>query len=99
MGHEANFPAYLPTADVWHQSVANASIFANDPFPVMKQAAQDLDPTYSYVRFDDRTIFETSVVTPVLTSGASVVSKLPDYQAQLIALAQSVGYQTTTTAP
>jgi multiple sugar transport system substrate-binding protein len=99
LGHEANFPAYLPTADIWHQSIASDPIFASDPYPVLKQAATELDPTYSYVRFDDRTIFGTSVVTPVITAGATVSSKLSAYQAQLVALAQSVGYQVTNTAP
>ena len=69
------------------------------PFPVYQQAAADLDPTYSYVRFDDRTIFGTSVVTPVVTTGETVASKIGDYQQQLIALAQAEGYQTTNTAP
>jgi ABC-type glycerol-3-phosphate transport system substrate-binding protein len=99
LGHEANFPAYLPTADVWHQNIANEPIFASDPYPVLKQAATELDPTYSYVRFDDRTIFGTTVTTPVITTGATVASKLSDYQKQLIALAESQGYQVSTTAP
>lgn len=99
LGHEANFPAYLPTADIWHQSVATDPIFASDPYPVLKQAAQELDPTYSYVRFDDRTIFGTTVTTPVITTGATVASKLSDYQKALTDLANSVGYQVTNTAP
>ncbi len=99
LGTQANFPAYIPTAKVWHQSVASDPIFTSDPFPVLQQAALDLDPDYSYVRFDDLTPFETTVVTPVIASGKTVASTLPAYQAQLISLAQSVGYQTTTTAP
>lgn len=97
LGHAANFPAYLPTADIWTQTISNDPLFASDPYPVLKQAAQELDPTYSYVRFDDRTIFGQTVVTPVLTSGATISSKLADYQAQLVALAQAQGYQVTTT--
>lgn len=99
LGHSPNFPAYLPTADVWAQTISNDPLFATDPYPVLKQAAQELDPTYSYVRFDDRTIFGQTVVTPVLTSGATIASKLPDYQTQLTALAQAQGYQISTTAP
>jgi multiple sugar transport system substrate-binding protein len=99
LGKADNFPAYLPTADVWASTISSDPIFASDPYPVYKQAAQDLDPTYSYVRFDDRTIFGTSVTTPVITNGATVASKLPDYQKQLTALAEAQGYQVTTTAP
>jgi ABC-type glycerol-3-phosphate transport system substrate-binding protein len=99
LGHAANFPAYLPTADVWSQTISSDPLFASNPYPVLKQAATEIDPTYSYVRFDDRTIFGTTVVTPVITSRATVSSKLPDYQAQLTALAQAQGYQITTTAP
>jgi ABC-type glycerol-3-phosphate transport system substrate-binding protein len=99
LGHAANFPAYLPVANVWAQTVASDPIFASDPYPVLKQAATEIDPTYSYVRFDDRTIFGTSVVTPVITSGATVLSKLPSYQSQLTALAEAQGYQVSNTAP
>ena len=99
LGHAANFPAYLPTADVWSQTISNDPLFASDPYSVLKQAAQELDPMYSYVRFDDRTVFGQTVVTPVLTSGARISSKLADYQTQLVALAQAQGYQVTTTGP
>lgn len=99
LGHEANYPAYRPTADMWGQGLASDPIYASNPYPVFKQAASELDPTYNYVRFDDRTIFGTTVTTPVITQGKTVTATLPDYQTQLIALAQSVGYQTTTTAP
>ncbi len=99
LGHAENFPAYLPTADVWAQTIGSDPIFASDPYPVYKQAAQEFDPKYQYVRFDDRTIFGTTVVTPVLTKGGTVESKLSDYQTQLTALAVSVGYNVTNSPP
>jgi ABC-type glycerol-3-phosphate transport system substrate-binding protein len=100
LGHEANYPAYRPTAEIWHQSITSDPIYASDPFPVFKQAAAELDSTYSYVRFDDRTIFGTTVTTPVVTgTGVTVASKIGDYQKQLIALAEAQGYQINTTAP
>jgi ABC-type glycerol-3-phosphate transport system substrate-binding protein len=99
LGSAANYPAYKPTAQIWGKGLATDPIYASDPFSVYQQAAADLDPTYSYVRFDDRTIFGSSVVTPVVTTGATVTSKVGDYQTQLIALAEAQGYQVTNTAP
>jgi len=41
---DADYPAYKPVADVWKASLANDPIYASDPFPVLQQAAAELDP-------------------------------------------------------
>ncbi len=93
LGHAANYPAYKPVADVWKVSLASDPIYANNPYPVLQAAAQDLDPQWSYVRFDDTTAFGSTVVTPVLTGGGTVASKLAAYQQALEQLAESQGYE------
>lgn len=93
LGHAANFPAYKPVADVWKVTLNNDPIYVSNPYSVLQQAAQELDPQWSYVRFDDRTVFGTAVVTPVLTSGGTVASKLAAYQQALEQLAQDQGYE------
>jgi hypothetical protein len=93
LAHAATFPAYKPVAEVWKASLASDPIYASNPYAVLQQAAQELDPQWSYVRFDDRTAFGTAVVTPILTSGGTVASKLAAYQQALEQLAQSQGYE------
>lgn len=93
LGHAANYPAYKPVADVWKATLASDPIYASNPYLVLQQAALELDPQWSYVRFDDRTVFGTTVVTPVLTGGGTVASKLAAYQQALEQLAQSQGYE------
>lgn len=99
LGASANYPAYKPTATIWENTLSSDAYYTTNPFPVFQQAASEFDPKYQYVRFDDRTIFGTSVVTPVLTNGKTVAGTLKDYQDQLTALAQSVGYDVKNTSP
>jgi ABC-type glycerol-3-phosphate transport system substrate-binding protein len=99
LGASANYPAYIPTAKIWAASMDSDKYYTTNPFTVMQTSASEFDPKYQYVRFDDRTIFGTSVVTPVLTNHKTVAGTLKDYQDQLTALASSVGYDVKNSSP
>ncbi len=85
------FPAYLPAADAWEQTISSDPFYASNPYPVLKQAASLIDPKWGSVRFDTDTTFGTVVIAGI-THGKSVADTLNDYQSQLDQLAQASGY-------
>ena len=91
-GSAPTFPAYLPAADVWRKTIASNKVYAQDPFPVLKDAAGLIDSTWANVRYDKSGTFKTVVIGAV-QKGATVASALPELQTQLSALAQAQGYQ------
>lgn len=91
-GSAPTFPAFLPAADVWSTTVSGNPLYASDPFPVLKESSQLIDPLWANVRFDKNGAFNTVVIAAV-TEGQTVASALPELQNQLSALAQASGYQ------
>ncbi len=85
------FPAYLPDADLWSSTIDKDNYYAENPYPVLKQAAGMIDPSYGSIRYDAPTAFNTAVIAPV-THGKTVASTLGDFQSQLGHLAQASGY-------
>jgi maltose-binding protein MalE len=47
-----NFPAYKPIQSLWQQAVSSNPLFANDPFPIMQAAADEISPLDNWPRFD-----------------------------------------------
>ena len=47
-----NFPAYKPIQSLWQQAVSGNALFANDPFPVMQAAADQISSLDNWPRFD-----------------------------------------------
>ncbi|NJM06107.1 extracellular solute-binding protein [Candidatus Gracilibacteria bacterium] len=91
-GTAPTFPAFLPAADAWSKTVSGNSLYASDPFPVLKESSELIDPQWANVRFDKSSAFNTVVIAAV-TNGQTVASALPEFQSQLSALAQAAGYQ------
>lgn len=90
-GSAPTFPAYLPAAEVWSQTIANNPLYAEDPFPVLRDSSGLIDPLWANVRFNKNEAFNTATLAAVL-EGQSVVSTLPALQEQLSALAAAQGY-------
>jgi multiple sugar transport system substrate-binding protein len=94
-GTAPTFPAYLPAAEVWSQTISNSPLYATDPFPILNEAAGLIDPRWGNVRYNRQEAF-TSTVIPAIVEGNTVASALEAFQAQLVGLAQSQGYAVVT---
>ena len=92
------FPAYLPAADIWSETISSNPLYAFDPFPVMKDAASLIDPKWREGKFDYAEPFGTTVIETLL-AGGTVEEALPRYQDALVALAQAEGYDVITEGP
>lgn len=89
------YPAYRPAAEAWGKRLRSDAYFAKDPFPMLEQAADAIDPIWGSVRYDAETIFVDTVVSAV-NSGHSIESALPTFQSHLTDLAKDYGYRVVT---
>ena len=94
-GTGPTYPAYAPAATVWRKTIENNKLYAQDPFPVMEQAAALVDPLIISLRFDLLAPVKT-VVIPAITKGDTIESTLPELQKQLVAAAEAQGYTVVT---
>jgi ABC-type glycerol-3-phosphate transport system substrate-binding protein len=46
------FPAYLPVADKWAKTIQSNPLYANDPYPIFKDAVQYISPLDKQPRYD-----------------------------------------------
>lgn len=46
------FPAYLPVADKWAKTIQGNALYANDPYPIFKDAVQYISPLDKQPRYD-----------------------------------------------
>ncbi len=92
------FPAYLPAAEIWSETISTNALYAFDPFPVMKDAAGLIDSKWREGKFDYGEPFGTTVVETLL-SGGTIEEALPIYQDALVSLAEAEGYEVTTEGP
>lgn len=88
------YPAYGPAATAWGERLASDKFYAENPFPVLRTAADKINPAANPTRY--------SIVAPItattvaaIKSGKSIASALEDLQTQLSGLAQSTGYKVT----
>lgn len=89
------FPAYAPSAKEWRKTLDGNKLYAEDPYPVMEEAAAVMDPLIASLRFDPRDQIK-AVVVPAITKGETIESTLPELQKQLVAAAEAQGYQVVT---
>lgn len=87
-----NFPAYKPIQSLFQTQVSGNAIFANDPFPVMQEAAGVITPLDKWPRFDLIGPL-TEVVKGAYQDGATIESVLPQVNDKLKPLAETEGYQ------
>ncbi|HUH97793.1 MAG TPA: extracellular solute-binding protein [Anaerolineales bacterium] len=90
-----NFPAYKPIQPLWQQAVSSNPLFANDPFPIMQAAADEISPLDNWPRFDlisPLTQFAQDTYQKKLT----VTANLPEIPTLFTPLAQAQGYDVVT---
>jgi ABC-type glycerol-3-phosphate transport system substrate-binding protein len=86
-----NFPAYRPIQALFQTQVSSNAIFANDPFPVMQEAAGNLTPLDKWPRFDLISPL-SQVVKGAYQDKATIESVLSKVFDLLSPLAQTEGY-------
>ncbi len=87
-----NFPAYKPLMPLWQKKVSSNPLFANDPFPVMAEAAGLISSLDKWPRFDLIVPLNT-VVKTAYKEKVSIESVLPKVAEAFIPLAEAEGYQ------
>jgi ABC-type glycerol-3-phosphate transport system substrate-binding protein len=87
-----NFPAYKPIQPLFQEQVSSNAIFANDPFPVMQEAAEIMTPLDKWPRFDLISPL-TEVVKGAYQSEATFESVLPQVAEKFTPLAEAQGYE------
>lgn len=93
-GTAPTLPAYLPAQETWGKTLASNKVYAEDPFPVLKESSTMIDPLWGNVRFatGKDTAFNTVVIAAV-TNGQTVESSLAEFQKQLTSVAEASGYK------
>ncbi len=86
-----NYPAYRPIMPLWQKQVSSDPLFAHDPYPVMKAAADLITPLDKWPRFDLIGPL-TQVVKEAQKNKATVESALPKVAEQFAPLAETAGY-------
>ena len=87
-----NWPAYKPNQALFQKQVSGNAIFANDPFPMMQEAASALGPLDKWPRFDMISPL-TEVVKGAYQENATMESVLPQVAEKFTPLAEAQGYQ------
>ena len=90
-----NWPAYRPNQALFQEQVSGNPIFANDPFPVMQEAAGQFGPLDKWPRFDMISPL-TEVVKGAYQSGETFESALPQVAEKFTPLAEAQGYEVVT---
>jgi ABC-type glycerol-3-phosphate transport system substrate-binding protein len=86
-----NYPAYKPIMDLWQKQVSSDPVFAADPYPAMKAAADVISPLDKWPRFDLIGPL-TQVVKDAQKNKTTVEASLPKVADQLAPLAEVQGY-------
>lgn len=86
-----NYPAYRPIMPLWQKQVSSDPLFAEDPYPTMKVAADLITPLDKWPRFDLIGAL-TQIVKDAQRSKATIESVLPRVAEQFAPLAETQGY-------
>jgi multiple sugar transport system substrate-binding protein len=95
-GTAPGFPGYAPAAKEWSKTIAANPLYAEDPTPVITEAAPLIDPLWGDVKYARENLFSTVVIAAV-NEGRTIESAIGDYQTQLVQLAEASGYTVVTT--
>ncbi len=87
-----NFPAYKALMPLWQKNVSSNALFANDPFPVMSDAASLISPLDKWPRFDLISPLN-EVVKGAQTDKVTIESVLPKVAEKFTPLAEAQGYE------
>ena len=86
-----DYPVYKPVQPEWEKTVSANPLFANDPFPIMQAASQEISPLYSLPNYDVMGVLN-DFVGRALRQQKTLESLLPDLQTAMTAQAQAAGY-------
>ena len=86
-----NFPSYKPIQPLWQQAVSSNPLFANDPYPIMSAAADDISPLDNWPRFDLISPL-TQMVQDTYQKKLTVSANLSEVTTLFTPLAQAEGY-------
>lgn len=89
------FPAYLPAADMWGKKLSADKLYAEDIFPVLRQAANALNPGQGFLRFTARDAISKTLI-PAFKDGKPMANVLTAFQTELANQAQTAGYTVVT---
>jgi multiple sugar transport system substrate-binding protein len=84
------YPAYAPAAEEWLAKQASSGYYAT-PMDALTTAASQVWSDWSAPSFSQESVW-SKTVTPVITSGGSVVDTLPAWQTAIENEAQVNGY-------
>jgi multiple sugar transport system substrate-binding protein len=89
------FPAYLPVADKWAQTIQNNALYANDPYPVFKDAVQYITPLDQQPRYDWGNT-TAKFLKEANQNDTTQLEALPLIADELKKVAEAQGYEVTT---
>ena len=89
------FPPYAPVTRLWGQRLTDDPYYVGDVFAAMEAAAEFADPNYGARRFDMPSVIG-KIVSPVMASGGSLETVLPDLEAEIRNTATVFGYLVVT---
>ena len=89
------FPGYLPVADKWAVTIQSNELYANDPYPVFKDAVQyisalDKQPRYDWGSTTVKFLKEAN------QNGTTQLAALQLIADELVQVAEAQGYQVVT---
>lgn len=88
------YPAYIPAAETWSAGLAKNKFYAENPAPVLAEAAGKINPAVAPTRYQITPAI-TATLVAAIKDGQTIASALPALQTQLAGLAQTVGYEVT----
>jgi multiple sugar transport system substrate-binding protein len=89
------FPGFAPAIEGWAQQIRANPLYAEDPTPVIIDAADVINPRWGDVRYPRESTFSNVVISAV-NEGRTIASAIDAYQEQLVQLATSSGYEIVT---
>ncbi|MFI6299747.1 ABC transporter substrate-binding protein [Nonomuraea sp. NPDC050790] len=90
---QPTFPAHGPSAQAWGEAKAADPFYAENPVPVLTEAARNMRQGFGFVRYEAawQSSFNEIVVAAV-TAGEPLAGALPDWQDRLAQAATATGY-------
>ena len=86
------FSAYLPVADKWAKTIQGNALYANDPYPVFKDAVQYISALDKQPRYDWGTT-TAKFLKEANQNGTTQLEALPNIAEELKQVAEAQGYE------
>lgn len=89
---QGTYPAYGPSADIWLKAKATDTWYAQNPAPVLKAAAAEINPADGYVRYQSQ-LLDSFDATVVKNGATDMTGALKAFGQQAAQMAKAVGYK------